>query len=455
MFLKVFQLICIMPTLALAAPVLDPVVRSFLGSSGMGSAQTLPVLITYSQNPQIQNIPHHGRYHAQVERIMIQNTLQQEAIAFNQVLRGGARPIQTFWIINGSTTVLRKDQLQGLAWSSNIASISYSKKKIKLTKSFKSSNPVGPVDYTYGLKNLKVPELRKKYPNIDGTGIRVGILDSGIDPNHPDLRGKTVLFKDFTPAKKTTPSDEFQHGTHVAGTIAGGAASGTAIGVAPHVQLVIGKIFDGNGSSETEEILAAMQWIADPDGNPNTNDFPSIVSNSWGDNDPYNNHDPQDDAFCKIVDSWVKLGIIPVFAAGNTGPKPGTVGIPAGCPQAFAVGATDQNDRSPWFSSAGPAIWKSAQLVKPDIAAAGLDVLSAQPGGGFQEMTGTSMATPHISGSLALLLQARPSMSVEDATRVLIAGAQDLGNTGKDMDFGWGRPDLLKSLDILSGAPLR
>jgi subtilisin family serine protease len=192
-----------------------------------------------------------------------------------------------------------------------------------------------------------------------------------------------------------------------------------------------------------------MQWIADPDGKPETNDFPQLVSNSWGDDAAFDTKDPQEEPFCKVVNAWVKLGMIPVFAAGNAGPEGGSVGLPAGCPQAVAVGATDSSDRIASFSSRGPAKWKTGELVKPEVSAPGVGVKSARPGGGYQSMSGTSMSTPHISGVLALILQANPALTVDGAVKSMLAGVTDLGPAGKDNSYGWGRPDLLKSVDLL------
>lgn len=436
-------------TLASAAPIMDKEVQQFLNSSSVNSNQVLPVLLVYKKQATLPVRPNHARYHAEIEKALIQNAKQQEEVLFKNSLVGNKR--ETLWIVNGTLTRVRQDQLKALSKSEAVASISYSLKKIKLVtpKNVGNAPQFTAEATTYGLQKLKVPELRAKYPTLDGSGIRVGILDTGIDASHPDLAGKVKAFKDFTAAQSPTPSDENTHGTHVAGTIAGGATSGTSIGVAPKAQLIIGKIFDAQGSAEDENILRAMQWIADPDGNPETNDFPTIVSNSWGDDASFADKDPQDEPLCGVVDNWVKLGMLPVFAGGNSGPGATTIGLPGGCPAALTIGATDSNDKAAYFSSRGPAKWKSSSLVKPDVAAPGVNIRSAKPGGGYQSMSGTSMSTPHISGLMALLYQANPALTVEAAGKALLAGATDLGTAGKDNTFGWGRADILKSVDLM------
>ncbi len=439
----------VLTSVASAAPIMDKQVREFLNSSSVNNNQVLPVLLVYKQQAALPARANHPRYHAEIEKALIQNAKQQEAALFKNSLVGNKR--ETLWIVNGTLTTVRQEQLKALSTSSAVATISYSLKKLKLItpKNVGSVANIAADATTYGLQKMKVPELRVKYPSLDGSGVRVGILDTGIDANHPDLAGKVKAFKDFTAAQSPTPSDENTHGTHVAGTIAGGATSGTSIGVAPKVQLIIGKIFDAQGSAKDEDILRAMQWIADPDGNPDTNDFPLLVSNSWGDDAAFDDKDPQDEPLCVVVDNWVKLGMLPVFAAGNAGPSATTVGLPGGCPAALTIGATDSNDKAAYFSSRGPAKWKSSSLVKPDVAAPGVNIKSAKPGGGYQTMSGTSMSTPHISGVMALLFQANPALTVDGAAKALLAGATDLGTAGKDNTFGWGRADVLKAVDLM------
>ena len=432
-----------------AVPLMDREVRDFLNSSSVRVNQVLPVLLVYKQQAALPQRPNLARYHAEIEKALIQNAKQQEALLFKGALVGNKH--ETLWIANGTLTNLRQDQLKALANSEAIASINYSLKKLKLITPKNVGEVVGLAaeTSTYGLQKMQVPELRAKYPNLDGSGVRVGILDTGIDASHPDLAGKVKAFKDFTAAQNPNPTDENSHGTHTAGTIVGGATSGTSIGVAPKAQLIVGKIFDAQGSAKDEDILRAMQWVADPDGNPDTNDFAMLVSNSWGDDSPFADRDPKDEPLCGVLDNWVKLGMLPVFAAGNSGPGATTVGLPGGCPASLTVGATDSADRAAYFSSRGPAKWKSSSLVKPDVSAPGVNVKSAKPGGGYQSMSGTSMATPHVSGVMALIYQANPNLTVEDAGKALLAGVTDLGTAGKDNTFGWGRADVLKSVDLM------
>ena len=300
-------------------------------------------------------------------------------------------------------------------------------------------------DYTYGLKKLQMPTLNEKMPNLNGEGVNVGIIDTGIEPDHPDLLGRTIAFRDFVGSGQQAYDDQ-GHGTHVAGTIAGGFASGTQIGVAPKVKLTIAKVFDRRGGGTLSGILKSMEWIADPDGNPQTADAPALVSNSWGGGPSRSSQRPEQVPLCKAVMNWVKLGIFPVFAAGNSGSRSSTVGLPGGCPDAFAVGATDSGDNIARFSSRGPAQWATGNIVKPEISAPGVNVTSSFIGKRWRSLSGTSMATPHVAGLAALVYQAAPGADISTVAEALIRGVDDLGTDGQDNTFGWGRANALKTM---------
>lgn len=431
-----------------SAAYIDEGVSQFLRSN-RNSNSLMSVIVTYKENEtRPWQVPYSSRYHSQVERYLIQKTRFNEQ-RISGVLRG--TNARTYWIANSTATELSRASILQLANDPGVQSITNARRIIRIEKSPSKRPSQQRTKLTYGLTKIGIASLKQKYPTIEGQGIRIGILDTGIDPQHPDLKGKIVAYKDFSPTPSDEPSDEFKHGTHVAGTIAGGSTSGTRVGIAPQAKLVIGRIFGPDGDSTNENILAAMQWMADPDGNPDTQDFPSLVNNSWGDSEKYNNKTPQDEPFCVSAENWVKLGIIPVFASGNSGPKKGSVTVPGACPMAIAVGATNINDDLGYFSGTGMAKWKSITLMKPDFVAPGIDILSTIPGG-YDEMTGTSMATPHLSGALGLLLQSRAGLTIDQVVKSLTVGVKDLGPKGPDTDFGTGRIDIFKSIDaLLSG----
>lgn len=382
---------------------------------------------------------------------MIRNAEESQAGLLRELSRWSAHEsgrvhLRRYWIVNAVAVSAPLSVLRELARNPSVLSMRPLGKAVLIQPV--ASHPVfteGSV--TPSLARMGVDELRKREPTLDGRGVRVGILDTGIDESHPDLRGKVVAFGDFS-EKESGPFDDHGHGTHVAGSIAGGSASGAFIGVAPGAQLVVGKIFDSWGSADEIHLLDGMQWIADPDGNPATDDAPHVVNNSWGSDVP--NGDPAKHTLCRLVDSWVKLGIVPVFAAGNHGPRAPSVSVPAACPSALAVGATDLKDVVAPFSSRGPVVWATGTFLKPEVSAPGVSVLSAGLNGRYVTMSGTSMSSPHVAGVLALMKQRQPQWGPAELVRALRIGTVDLGSPGPDPIYGSGRVDAVRAIEALS-----
>lgn len=248
---------------------------------------------------------------------------------------------------------------------------------------------------------------------VDGSGVTVAIVDTGVDWQHPDLqrnyRGNlgggrvdhsTSWFHTSIPTA-TTPFDPHGHGTHVTGT----AVGQNGIGVAPGAHWIAVAIADENGIAYDSDIHAAFQWLLAPGGIPAR--APDIVSNSWG-------GAPERTVFQPDVDILHAAGIITIFAAGNTGPGAGTINSPAGFAGTIAVGAVDERDEITWFSSRGPS--PHTADPKPLVTAPGTNILSALSGGDYGRLSGTSMATPHVAGTVALLLSANQRL---DRTAVI------------------------------------
>ena len=287
-------------------------------------------------------------------------------------------------------------------------------------------NPVN-----YGLEKIGVTKVWQEF-GLTGKGVTVGVIDSGW-ASHPDLDGKVLLSKDFTGEfEGAGPNDLMGHGTHCMGIIGGGNASGTPIGVAPDVKFIVARIFPKKGSGSLSMVLNAMQWIADPDGDFDTDDRPDIISNSWG-------SASQTYLWTPSL-RWKKLlNIMPIFAAGNSGPRKRTVGAPGGYPHVLAVGATDQNDELTSFSSRGFSYYFRKKYTKPDVVAPGFKIYSTYLNQGYRYWSGTSMATPFVSGIAALILQAKPDITIPQLEKVLNEATIDMGKKGKDNLFGHGR----------------
>ncbi|GAA4690429.1 hypothetical protein GCM10023263_28710 [Phytohabitans rumicis] len=252
---------------------------------------------------------------------------------------------------------------------------------------------------------------------VRGEGIVVASIDSGVQYDHPALveqyRGNTGdgtydhRYNWYDPYGQcgldVGPCDTNGHGTHTMGTMVGDDGAGNRIGVAPGARWMAARGCQGNGCAILALLLAA-QWIVAPFdenwSNPRPDLAPHVVNNSWGAaySDPF---------YTDAVDRWVQMGIMPVFAAGNDGPSCGTVGSPADYANTYAVGAYDSAGAIADFSSRGST---SNALIKPDIAAPGVAVRSSLPGSRYDSYSGTSMATPHVAGAVALLWSAAPSL---------------------------------------------
>jgi len=432
LFVLVSAVLLLVPVQGTFAAVLDVEVESAIENG----ETAIPVIITlnstdYFDNILAQNLPREKRI------ATLQERASQSFAAFIRTANISAKNYRQFWIFNGLSLTISANEIEDLAKHPAVKAIEYDQSISLDPEVSVDGTPRG--DWTYGLEKIGVPEIRSQF-GLDGSGVVVGVIDTGVDASHPDLQGKVIGFKDFVNGK-TEPYDDQGHGSHCCGTIAGGNASGTQIGVAPNAKLIVAKVFSASGSTQTSYLLGAMEYMTDPDGDPSTDDAPSIVSNSWGGSGTST-------TYLEVVKQWVALGIFPSFAAGNSGPGSRTMGSPGSYLESFAVGATTSDDSIASFSSRGPVSWDDIDHIKPDVSAPGYNVYSVKPGGGYTKMSGTSMACPHISGVIALVHQASPGISIEDVRELLEGTSKDLGTEGKDNIFGAGRVNALSAVSI-------
>ncbi|MCI0519026.1 MAG: S8 family serine peptidase, partial [Chloroflexi bacterium] len=276
-----------------------------------------------------------------------------------------------------------------------------------------------------------------------GQGVVVASLDTGVSLAHPDLaeawRGGENSWYDPYGEHTDAPVDLNGHGTAVMGVMSGDSAGGSAIGMAPEAQWIAARIFNDHDTASESAIHLSYQWLLDPDGDPTTDDAPQVVNNSWTFAAP-----GCDLTFAADLQVLRAAGILPVFAAGNFGPLPASSRAPANNPAAFAVGAVDDLDALYPLSSRGPSACSGGETY-PALVASGVEVYSAWTGGAYQTNSGTSMAAPHVSGGLALLLDAFPGLTAAEQETALREAAFDLGAAGADNDFGHGRLDLFSA----------
>jgi subtilisin family serine protease len=237
-------------------------------------------------------------------------------------------------------------------------------------------SPSSDSNIPWGVARVNAPAA---WSSGQGEGVKVAVIDTGIDCTHPDLKC------DFSAGTNivdpgATPMDDNEHGTHVSGTIAG-RGTGGPLGVAPKATLIPVKVLDGSGSGSLSDIIAGINWATDAGvdvinmslGGPNTSA-----------------------ALQRAVQKALAAGVVIVCAAGNSGPGPNTVGYPAGYPGVIAVAASDKNDQVASFSSRGSAV----AFIAP-----GVKITSTVPGGGVKDLSGTSMASPHVAGLAALAIE--------------------------------------------------
>jgi subtilisin family serine protease len=303
----------------------------------------------------------------------------------------------------------------------------------------------------WGVKKIQAPEVWDA--GYTGQNVIVGNIDMGVRATHEALRSNFIgEYGWFDPENKTaTPYDDTGHGTHVMGTIVGQ----NGIGVAPGAKWMACKACRA-GRCREANLLACAQFMTcptDTDGNnKKCKKAPHVINNSWG-------KGQGDNFYRDVVEAWIQAGIVPVFAQGNAGPKCGTANSPADMDNVIAVGATTKADGLYSLSSKGPAV---NGVMKPDISAPGTSVLSSSSTSddAYAVSSGTSMAAPHVTGVIALLLSAKPNTSIEDIKKILY-GATDTAslratgyacggvpeNVYPNNQYGHGRINALKAIN--------
>ncbi|MCX5086061.1 S8 family serine peptidase [Streptomyces sp. NBC_00401] len=272
----------------------------------------------------------------------------------------------------------------------------------------------------------------------DGKGTKVAVLDTGVDTDHPDLKGRVAESENFTDSEDA--GDHQGHGTHTTSTVGGtGAASdGKKRGVAPGATLLNGKVLNDSGSGATSWIIAGMQWAVDQGAD--------VVSMSLGNPAQTDCTDPMATATEELARS--SKNTLFVIAAGNTGPGNNTVSSPGCAPSVLTVGAVDRDDSTASFSSRGPAY--GSHTLKPEITAPGVAISAAAAGGrgiyAYQSMSGTSMATPHVAGAAAIVKQRHPDWSAQQIKAALVSSA-DAAIPGDVRETGGGRLDVKAAID--------
>lgn len=306
---------------------------------------------------------------------------------------------------------------------------------------------------TDGIERIRAAEVWEEY-GTRGDGVAVAVLDTGVDAEHPDIEladGDWAEFDRSGNATDSEPYDENGHGTHVSGTVAGGNASGTAIGVAPDATLMHGGVLTPEGGSFMS-LVAGMEWAVENDAD--------VISMSVGETGYH-------DEFVEPIRTATAEGVVVVASSGNSGD--GSSDSPGNVYDTFAVGATDDIDDiyrdPPYGTSSGevvdtdeawdepPSEWPDEYVV-PDVTAPGVDVKSADTGGGYYIDSGTSMAAPHVAGAVALVLSENPELTPDEVTALLETTTTKPAGEPAEQDtrYGHGIIDIYDTMELASNA---
>jgi subtilisin len=288
---------------------------------------------------------------------------------------------------------------------------------------------------SWGIRRLNAERLWSA--GYTGKGIVVGHLDTGVDATHPALKGAIAAFAEFDMAgdrvPNARPTDSDSHGTHTAGSIVGRFGKKGAFGMAPDAQLASAMVIEGG--QVIDRILAGMEWLI--------GEGVRIMSMSLG----LRGYTP---AFQTVVDALRAANVLPVIAVGNEFAN--TSRSPGNYANVLSVGAMDTTDKVADFSGSQHFNRPGDQLV-PDLVAPGVAILSCAPGGKYEEMDGSSMATPHVAGLAALLLQAKPEATATQLEEAILGScSRPAGMPAARANRGV--PDAVKAFSILTGAAL-
>ncbi len=374
---------------------------------------------------------------------------------------GQVSEYESFFLVNMIYTEAAKNIIDEIANRPDVEKIYYNE-HIQLDD-LETINPaqIADSDLTgWNLNRISVPEVWSNY-NLDGSGVVIGIIDTGVDWKHPALQNSFRGYHHLEPSfdynwfdpinDKPEPDDQYGHGTLVLGIATGlDQKNDKYIGIAPGAKWIAARGLDHLGSGSKRNLLSAGQFMLAPTDingqNADPDKAPDMVMNSWG--AQYG----EDDWFKDMVTNWRNARILPLFAAGNSGPEDGSLFNPANYPKSFSVGAIAEDDLLADFSSRGPSIYGS--FIKPDLVAPGAKIYSSLPDNSYEFARGTSMAVPHIAGTAALLLSLDPGLGLSELENILRYSAAPLTDTGYDSwpnyGYGYGLVNALKAVEYVN-----
>ena len=393
----------------------------------------------------------------------LSSTAEQSQQSLRASLSASNTQYRSYWIANAMWVKGGSALVTSIAAQDNVLRIEPSKTYPLITPTV---NPDGAhtTAVEWGLTNIGAPSVWSTF-GVRGEGITVANIDTGVQFDHSALvrqyRGNLGSgtfdhnYNWFDPAgicPSPQPCDNNNHGTHTMGTMVGDDGGANQIGVAPNAKWMAAKGCESNNCSDAS-LLASAQFVLAPTdlagNNPRPDLHADIVNNSWGGGGG-------DLWYQASVQAWIAAGMFPSFSNGNSGPGCGTAGSPGDYTESYAAGAYDINNVIAGFSSRGPSAVNGG--LKPNVGAPGVNVRSSIPGNSYANFNGTSMAAPHVSGAVALIWSAAPTLKGDiDGTKALLdstatdVDATSCGGTPADNNiFGEGR---LNALAAVTAAP--
>jgi len=371
-------------------------------------------------------------------------------------------PLRPLWIHNVIAVSVTPAMLRSIAERDDVAYINHDRPLgTEVAPVEPPGEPPAQSAIECGVQVMQAPRVWDEL-GITGNGIVVCVIDFGCCIAHPDLENQIWVNQGEIPGngidddgngyiddvngwnfmkRNGNIDDDFAHGTHVAGIIAGDGTNGEQTGMAPDAKLMIARYLDSFAGEST--VWESMQYATDNGAHVIT------ASLGWP-----SSADPDRRTWREVCETTITAGVVVIYAAGNEGDgnPPLNVRTPGDVPAVITVGATDCDDHIADFSSRGPVTWENVDpwrdwpyppgKIKPTVSAPGVDTLSTwNDCAGYGVLSGTSMATPHVSGTVALMLEANPNLDHYDVKQILMDTAIDLGPPGMDNDYGAGRVD--------------
>lgn len=411
-----------------------------------------------SRAPGIQDWGARGRFVYQ----RLTRTADASQSGLRSLLRKRGVPFQPFWIVNAIRVTAGESVVKELAAQREVEQI-VADRAYRLHTPRRESSQQWLASIEWGIERIRASLVWSTF-DVRGENIVVANIDTGVQYNHPALVGKyrgntgggsfDHNYNWYDPSRicgnpSLVPCDNNDHGTHTMGTMVGDDGAGNQVGVAPGARWIAAKGCESSSCS-LSALLSSGQWVLAPTDlsgqNPRPDLRPNIVNNSWGGGggDPF---------YQATVDGWVAAGIFPAFSNGNSGPGCGTSGSPGDYVASYSAGAFDSGNNIASFSSRGPSSFSSE--LKPNIAAPGVSVRSSVPTNGYGTFSGTSMASPHVAGTVALVWSAAPSLvgqvaltaQLLDDTAIDAANTSCGGSSDDNNVWGEGRLDAYAAVE--------